>query len=184
MKTTNTLLDRIHFRSGWTFVMLLALPLWFASCSKDKDGNGEPDVKPNAIEGSWKITGIKANVQIDLGNGTKTNDFFALMKAIPGSNADALIACLTDSKTTFNGNGSISGTASPACKTEGADDFNPVEDKSTWKVDGNKLTITTAGTAEVYDLVIDGNTMKWSTPIEDLNDDGKEDIITFEFKKA
>ncbi|MFC5409846.1 lipocalin family protein [Larkinella bovis] len=183
MKTT-TLLNRINFRFNWSLALLVALPLWFASCSKDKDADGNPDVKPNSVEGSWKISGMKLNVQVDLGNGTKTNDFFVMMKAIPGFDGDALIACLTDTKMTFNGNGTITGTPSPKCNFDGADDYNPIEDKSTWKVDGNKLTITSGGVPEVYDLVIDGNTMKLSSPIEDMNDDGKEDIMTMELKKA
>ncbi|WP_460675141.1 lipocalin-like domain-containing protein [Larkinella ripae] len=175
-------MNRIAFRQGWTFLFLLALPLWFASCSKDKDADGNPDVKPNAVEGSWKISGMKSNVDIDLGNGTKTKDFFVILKAVPGG--DALIACLTDTKMTFNGNGTITGTPSPNCQSTGSDDLNPIDDKSTWKVDGNKLTITSSGTAEVYDMTISGNTMTLSSPTDDLNDDGKADVLTLELKKA
>ncbi|RAJ94316.1 lipocalin-like protein [Larkinella arboricola] len=183
MKKTTVLLNRVNFRYGWTLVMLLALPLWFASCSKDKDGNGEPDVKPNAVEGSWKISGMKTDVDIELPNGTKTRDYFVMMKALFGTEADALIACLTDSKIIFNGNGTVTGTSSPNCQSEDADDYNPIEDKSTWKVDGNKMTITSGGTPEVYDMTISGNTMTLSMPGEDMNDDGKADKTIIEMKK-
>ncbi|GAB3254663.1 hypothetical protein GCM10027347_15250 [Larkinella harenae] len=182
MKTTTVLLNRINFRYGWTLIMLLALPLWFASCSKDKDADGNPDVKPSAVEGSWKISGMKTNVDMELPDGSKTKDFFVVLKLVPGG--DALIACLTDTKITFNGNGSITGTASPNCQAEGSDDLNPIEDKSTWKVDGNKLTITSGGSAEVYDMNISGNTMTLTMPGEDMNDDGKADLMILEFKKA
>ena len=184
MKKTTLLLNRVNFRYGWTMVMLLALPLWFASCSKDKDGNGEPDVKPSAVSGSWKISGLKSNVDIELPNGSKTKDYFVALRSNPMFDAEPLIACLTDIKITFNGNGTITGTPSPKCNSEGAEDLNPIEDKSTWKVDGNKMTITSSTSAEVYDMTIDGNTMKLSAPTEDVDGDGKADMLIMELKKA
>ena len=187
MKKTTLFLNRLNFRYGWTMVMLLALPLWFTSCSKDKDGNGEPDVKPNAIEGSWKITGIKSNVDIELADGSKTKDYFVALKSNPMFDAEPLIACLTDIKITFNGNGTITGTPSPNCKSDDLDDFNPAANNSKWSVNGNKLTITDSDGAQVYDLETSGSTMKWSiTEKDDLDGDGKVDTytMTIEFKKA
>ncbi|GAB3937181.1 lipocalin family protein [Larkinella terrae] len=183
MKTT-TLLNRVNFRYGWTLVMLLALPLWFASCSKDKDGNGEPDVKPSAVSGSWKISGMKINPGIDFGNGTKVTDLLGFFAANGGADA---VACLTDTKITFNSNGTITGTPSANCKSDDLDDFNPAEDNSKWSVNGNKLTIIDKEGSQTYDLETSGNTMKWSTTEkDDLDGDGKDDTytMTIEFKKA
>ncbi|MGV3560450.1 MAG: lipocalin family protein [Larkinella arboricola] len=174
----------MNFRYGWTLVMLLALPLWFASCSKDKDGNGEPDVKPSAVSGSWKISGMKVNPGMDLGDGKPTTDLLAFIAQYGGADA---VACLTDTKITFNNNGTITGTPSPKCQSEDMGDLNPAEDNAKWSVNGNKLTITDSDGAQVYDLETSGNTMKWSMPQEDdLDGDGKADkyTMTIEFKKA
>ncbi|KAA9349499.1 hypothetical protein F0P93_23725 [Larkinella humicola] len=165
-------------------VMLLALPLWFASCSKDKDGNGEPDVKPSAVSGSWKISGMKVNPGFDFGTGQKVTDLLAFFKEYGGEEA---VACLTDTKMTFNSNGTITGTPSPNCKSDDLDDFNPATNNAKWSVDGNKLTITDSDGAQVYDLETSGSTMKWSiTEKDDLDGDGKVDTytMTIEFKKA
>ncbi|MGA0559847.1 lipocalin family protein [Larkinella sp. VNQ87] len=175
----------MNFRYGWTLIMLLALPLWFASCSKDKDGNGEPDVKPSAVSGSWKISGMKVNPGIDfLGTGQPITDLLGFFQQYGGADA---VACLTDTKITFNNNGTISGTPSPNCKSDDLDDFNPAENNSKWSVNGNKLTITDSDGAQVYDLETSGNTMKWSTTEkDDLDGDGTIDTytMTIEFKKA
>ena len=185
MKTTTLLLNRVNFRYGWTLVMLLALPLWFASCSKDKDNNGEPDVKPAAVSGSWKISGMKINPGIDfMGNGQKITDLLAFFKEYGG---EETVACLTDVKITFNSNGTITGTPSPNCKSDDLDDFNPADNNSKWSVNGNKLTITDSEGAQVYDLETSGNTMKWSqTQQDDLDGDGTVDnyTMTIEFKKS
>jgi hypothetical protein len=184
MKKTTVLLNRVNFRYAWTMVMLLALPLWFASCSKDKDGNGEPDVKPSAVSGSWKISGMKVNPGFDFGTGQKVTDLLAFFKEFGGEEA---VACLTDTKMTFNSNGTITGTPSPNCKSDDLDDFNPATNNAKWSVDGNKLTITDSDGAQVYDLETSGSTMKWSiTEKDDLDGDGKVDTytMTIEFKKA
>lgn len=185
MKTTTVRLNRVNFRYGWTLIMLLALPLFFASCSKDKDGDGEPDVKPNAVSGTWKISGMKINPGIDfLGNGQKVTDLLAFFKEYGG---DEAVACLTDTKMTFNSNGTISGTASPNCKSDDLDDFNPATNNAKWSVNGNKLTITDSDGAQTYDLETSGNSMKWSiVEQDDLDGDGKADnyTMTIEFTKA
>ncbi|MFD1140493.1 lipocalin family protein [Larkinella insperata] len=184
MKKTTVLLNRVNFRYGWTLVMLLALPLFFASCSKDKDGNGEPDVKPSAVSGSWKISGMKVNPGMDMGNGQVVTDLLDFLSEY--GDADA-IACLTDTKITFNNNGTITGTPSPNCKSDDMDDLNPAENNAKWSVNGNKLTITDSDGAQTYDLETSGNTMKWSVLQEDdMDGDGKADkyTMTIEFKKA
>lgn len=184
MKKTTLLLNRVNFRYGWTMVMLLALPLWFASCSKDKDGNGEPDVKPSAVSGSWKISGMKVNPGLDFGTGQKVTDLLAFFKEFGG---EETVACLTDTKITFNSNGTITGTPSPNCKSDDLDDFNPAANNSKWSVNGNKLTIIDKDGSQEYDLETSGSTMKWSiTEKDDLDGDGKDDTytMTIEFKKA
>ncbi|MBC7570535.1 MAG: hypothetical protein H7319_12470, partial [Spirosoma sp.] len=50
---------------------------------------------------------------------------------------------------------------------------------STWKVDGNKLTITDGADVTVYDVAKNGNTMKLSTMDKaDYDGDGKEETYT------
>ncbi|RIV19812.1 hypothetical protein DYU11_23075 [Fibrisoma montanum] len=160
-----------------TWALVMAMPLWFASCKND---NGGPDpVKPNSVEGSWKISGMK------LSDGRNTEDYLELIKDFPGG--AELVACLTDIKITFNGNGKISGTTSPKCQSEDADDFNPAANNARWSVNGSKITVTDDDGPETYDLSVDGNTMKWSSPIEeDLDGDGTIEklTMTIEFRKA
>ncbi|WP_229310979.1 lipocalin-like domain-containing protein [Larkinella soli] len=185
MKTKSVLMNVVQFRFSWTLVMLMALSVWFTGCKKDSDGDGDPDVKPSAIEGSWKISGMKTSTPIDLGNGTKTSDLFVLFQAIPGGEGTKMIACLTDIKIIFNGNGTVTGVDSPKCQSADVDDYNPAGNNSKWKVEGNKVTITDGdGTSTVYDAEFSGSTMKWSSPMDDIDGDGKDDTITIEFKKA
>ncbi|WP_338870680.1 lipocalin family protein [Spirosoma sp. SC4-14] len=161
----------------FTWALVIAMPLWFGSCKKESGGSGDP-VTPNSIEGSWKISGMK------LKQGNQTEDYLDLIKQYVGEDA---VACLTDSKITFNSNGKVTGVASPKCQSAGADDFNPATDNSTWNVSGSKLTITDSDGAQVYDLAINGNSMTWSVnEQDDLDGDGVKETYTtmIEFKRA
>jgi hypothetical protein len=159
-----------------TWALVLAMPLWFGSCKKE-NGGGDV-VTPNSVEGNWKISGMK------LKQGNQTEDYLELIKQYVGADA---ITCLTDSKITFNSNGKVTGVASPKCQSGDADDFNPATDNSTWKVTGDKLTITDSDGPQVYDLAVSGNVMTWSvTEQDDLDGDGKNETYTtvIEFKRA
>ncbi|GAB4014672.1 hypothetical protein GCM10028773_02070 [Spirosoma koreense] len=160
---------------GWALVV--AMPLWFGSCKKENGGGGDP-VTPNSIVGSWKVSAMT------LKDDKNSVDYLALLKTYIGEDG---VACLTDTKGTFNSDGSITGTPSPSCKSTGSDEYNPVQDKSTWKVADNKLTITDSDGAETYDLKVSGNTMTWSTQEqEDTDGDGKPETYTttIEFKRV
>ncbi|MCK8493308.1 lipocalin family protein [Spirosoma sp. RP8] len=177
MNQTNTQMDMMKLGRLLTWALVVAMPLWFGSCKKE--GGGGDLVTPNSVEGSWKISGIK------LKQGTQTQDYLEVMKQYVG---EGVIDCLTDTKITFNSNSKITGVASPKCQTDNADDISPVSDTSTWKVTGNKLTITDGdGSTSTYDLTLNGGTMTWGIDAqEDLDGDGKNDNYTtiIEFKRA
>lgn len=157
----------------WAFVV--AMPFWMSSCKKE---NGGDVPTPNGVEGSWKVSGIK------LKSGNQTEDYLELIKQYVGAD---VVTCLTDSKITFNSNSKVTGVASPKCQSADADDLNPAADNSTWKVNGNKLTITDSDGAQTYDLVVSGNTMTWSiNEQDDLDGDGVIDNYTtiIEFKRV
>jgi len=160
---------------AWTLVV--AMPLWFGSCKKE---NGVDPVTPapNSVEGSWKISGMKIT------SGNKSVDYLDYIKTNGGAD---VVACLTDTKITFNSNAKITGTPSPLCKSDGADDYNPAANNSTWKVNGNKLTITDGDGPETYDLTVNASTMTWSMQEkEDIDGDGVIDTLTttIEFKRV
>lgn len=159
--------------------MVVAMPLWFGSCKKD--GNETINPAPNSVEGNWKISGMKITA------GSKTIDYLDYIKTNGGTSGADVVACLTDTKITFNSNAKITGTPSPLCKSDGADDYNPATNNSTWKVTGNKLTITDEDGPETYDLSVNSSTMTWSIQEqEDLDNDGVKDTLTtvIEFKRV
>lgn len=160
---------------AWVFVV--TMPLWFGSC-KNNDSNGGDPVTPNSVEGSWKISGMK------LSDGKTTQDYLALMKLYAGED---VVACLTDITFTLKGNGTVTGTDSPKCKSNGADEYNPVGKQATWKTAGNKLTITGEDGPSTYDYTVNGNVMTWSIlEKDDIDGDGIEETYTtiVEFKRV
>jgi hypothetical protein len=171
MKTMN--LTRL-----FTWAFLITMPLWFASCKKD----GTESVTPvgSGVEGSWKISAMK------ISDGKNSQDILQYIAQLNEEGAKT-VACLTDSRITFNSDGKVTGAASSKCDSKDADDFNPARSGSTWKVSGNKLTITDADGSETFDYTVSGNTMTWSAQEEeDLDGDGVKEKYTssIEFKKA
>ena len=159
------------------WALVVAMPLWFGSCKKE-NGVIDPIVTPNAIEGSWKISSIKGV------NDKGSVDYFDVLKELGGQD---VVTCLTETKITFAGNGNVTGTPSPICQSGGSDTYNPAKDKATWKVAGNKVSITDSDGTESYDLTISGNTMTWSIQQQDdLDEDGVKETYTqtIEFKRA
>lgn len=159
------------------------MPFWFGSCSK-KDDAVAPST--SAIEGNWRISGYKVDPAIDfLGNGQKSNDLLAALKSLPGGFGNDAVECLTTTVVTFNSNGKITGKAGNKCDT--SDDMNPIEENSSWRLDGNKLTITSGSDVTTYDVVVSGNTLKLSAKeTDDLDGDGKDETytMTLEMTKA
>ncbi|GAB4028205.1 lipocalin family protein [Spirosoma gilvum] len=157
------------------WALVVALPMWFGSCKKGSDDAVTPST--SAIEGSWRISGYKIDPAIDLGNGQKTNDLLSIYKLYPGGSD--VVDCLTTTIVTFNSGGKITGKAGPKCSTT-TDDMNPIEDNSTWKLDGNKLTITSGTDVTTYDSSVSGSTLKLSSQEkEDLDGDGKDETYTY-----
>lgn len=155
------------------WVLLAGLPFWFSQCKKSNDAVATS----GGIQGSWRITTytISPGVTSDLTGKTYTN-FFDLLGELPGGVGANAVACITTSTTTFNANNTLTGTWGANCS---ANVETPFEDNSTWKQDGNRLTITSAGTPEVYDVAVDGNTMKLShTELQDFGEGDKPYTIT------
>lgn len=159
---------------GWTLV--LALPLWFGSCKKGSDDAVTPST--SSVQGSWRISGYKIDPGVDfLGNGQKQTDLLAYFRSLPNGIGNEVVDCLTSTTVTFNANGKVTGSSGAACTS--SSDLNPVEDNSTWKLDGNKLTLTSGTEVTTFDTVISGNTLKMSTKEQsDFDGDGKDETYT------
>ncbi|UFH55775.1 lipocalin family protein [Spirosoma sp. KNUC1025] len=165
-------MKKINAARLFAWVMVLAIPLWLGSCKND--GN---NVTPSSsIEGSWKISGFKINPAVDLlQTGQSTTDLFVAYKQLPIGND--IVDCLTSSVITFNSGGKISGTTGSKCSA--TTNANPIDDNSTWKLDGTKLTITSGTEATTYDTVISGNSLKLTfLAAEDYDGDGKNETYT------
>ncbi|GAB3691629.1 hypothetical protein GCM10027592_09800 [Spirosoma flavus] len=169
-------MKKVNVVRVWAWVSILALPLWFGSCKK----GGTDPITPStsAVEGNWKISGYKVDPSIVYNaSGQKTNDLLLVLKQVPGG-ADA-VECLTTTIVTFNSNGKITGKPGTKC-TAANSDMNPVDDNSNWKLDGNKLTITSGSDVTTYDTAISGSTLKMSTQeVDDLDGDGKKETYTY-----
>lgn len=165
-----------------TWALVVALPLWIGSCKKDSNEAVTPT--GSSIQGSWRVTGYKIDPGVDfLKTGQKSTDLLAFLQSLPNGLGTDAIACLTQSTITFNSNGKVTAQSSSKCNSS-TDGFNPVDDNSTWKLDGNKLTITDSSGSQVYDTVISGNTLKMSqTAMDDYGDGQKNYTTTIELSK-
>lgn len=158
------------------WALVVAMPMWFGSCKKGSDDAVTPTT--SSVEGSWRISGYKIDPGVDfLGTGQKSNDVLAYFKSLPNGLGNDLVDCLTGTTIIFNAGGKVTGT--PGAKCSASTDVNPVEDNSTWKLDGSKLTLTSGSDVTVYDTVISGNTLKLSgKELEDFDGDGKDETYT------
>lgn len=167
-----------------TWALIVAIPLWFGSCKKGSDDPVTPTTA--SVQGSWKISGYKIDPGVDfLGTGQKNTDLLAYFKSLPNGLGTDLADCLTGTTIIFNANGTVTGT--PGAKCSASTNVNPVEDNSTWKLDGTKLTLTSGSDVTVYDTVISGNTLKLSGPEQaDFDGDGKDEsyTVTLELTKV
>ena len=166
------------------WALVVALPLWFGSCKKGSDDAVTPST--SSVEGSWKISGYKIDPGVDfLGNGQKNTDLLAFYRSLPNGLGNDVVECLTSTIITFNAGGKITGKAGSKCTA--STDVNPVDDNSTWKLDGNKLTITSGTEVTTYDTTVSGNTLKLSgKQLEDFDGDGNDETytVTLEMTKA
>ena len=156
------------------WAMVLAIPMWFGSCKK-----GDDPVSPttSAIEGSWKISGYKIDPAVDLlATGQTSNDLLAMYKQLPIGND--IVDCLTSTVITFNSSGKVTGKGGDKCNK--TTDISPVDDNSSWKLDGTKLTLTSGTEVSTYDTSISGSTLKMSSKqSQDIDGDGKEESYTY-----
>lgn len=89
--------------------------------------------------------------------------------------------CLTRITFTFKSNGTLTGSAPKECQDaeDAAEDFGVSED-SKWKVEGNKIILTSGTDVSEYDLEVNNTTMGWSyNEVED----GQNYRWTIEFKR-
>ena len=161
-----------------TYALMVAVPFWSSSCKKDSDES----VTPVSVEGSWKLTSIKANPAIDGGPFGKIDDFFAFFKALGAG------PCLEETTITFNKNGTTTGNNPQSCQnSEEVSDIVGANNGGQWKLDSNKLTLTDPdGTSSVYDVTFNGDTMQWSqlTEFEDGNGQPTKTTVTIGLKRA
>lgn len=161
------------------WALVIAMPLWFGSCKKGTDDAVTPTT--SSVQGSWKISGYTINPGVDfLGTGQKNTDLLVYLRSLPqgfekiGSDA---ADCLTTTIITFNASGKVTGT--PGSKCSSSTEYNPIEENASWKLDGNKLTLTSGSDVTVYDVTNTGNTLKLSgQEMEDFDGDGKDEAYT------
>ncbi|AQG82445.1 lipocalin family protein [Spirosoma montaniterrae] len=163
---------------AWTLVV--ALPVWFGSCSK----SGSDSVTPNTIEGTYVISGMTINPGVDFfQTGQRTTDLLAFFRGLPNGLGNDVVTCLTTTTITFNSGGKLASKAGQKCDVSTVDptDFDA---NSTWKLDGNKLTISSGSGVEVYDVTRNGNTMTMAqTETEDYGEGTKTYTTTLQLTK-
>ncbi|WP_234734882.1 lipocalin family protein [Tellurirhabdus bombi] len=153
----------IQYRfSGWTFLLLLALPLWFGSCKKDKEEDG-----PGTVEGNWKVTSGKIDPSV-----SGFSDFVLIGNTYNQS------TCLTDLTVSFKADGKLQLDNPASC-----DKINPkvianatgIETNSAWVHTGDKLTLTTTdGVKQEYGVSVNNKTMQLTFSKDaDWDNDGK-----------
>ena len=145
---------------AWALVVVL--PFGFGSCKKGSEDSVTPGT--SSVEGSWKISGYKIDPGVDfLGNGQKSTDLLAFYRSLPNGLGNDVVDCLTSTIITFNAGGKITGKAGSKCTA--STNVNPVDDNSTWKLDGSKLTITSGTDVTTYDTTVSGNPLKLSASV-------------------
>jgi hypothetical protein len=122
--------------SKLTFLVFLLMAVAIVACKDDKDPEPEP-VDTNPIVGKWQVTSITPEVA-----GT----------TIPALQFITTLApCIYDLKLTFNANNSITTADCPeAVSAMGS--FVPVGSDAKWKVNGDKLTLSTATTSQEFKI--------------------------------
>ncbi|GAA4417209.1 hypothetical protein GCM10023187_49400 [Nibrella viscosa] len=143
-------------------ITALVLSVAVIGCKKDNT-----EINPSSgssVEGTWKMSAIKASPAIDLGSGQKFTDLFDLFGAFPDGRQ--IVSCLKETKITFQKSGKVTTATSAVCKS--VDDVGlSVQDNSTWKVQGSKIILTDSDGTNEYDLSVNGSVMKWSVVADD-----------------
>lgn len=151
---------------------LLVLTFVFVSlisCKKDSD---EPTPSEIGLEGSWQITAITVTPPQ-----SGITDFLAFYNGFAGNQ------CLSTIKFTFKVGGKIETTIPAGCESAkaAAETQLGLNDNTTWKVNGDKLTLTSTTTNE-YTIKVDGSTMNLTNTTVDSN--GTTYTYLFVFKRV
>ena len=159
--------SRLKFRNMSSLVAFFVM-LSMVACKKDSD-----DPAPTVgVEGNWQITAIN------------------IVPAYSGISDYLAIYTLTGdtcpSQTTFNfkSNNSLEITAPAAC-TDTKNELNDligINNTTTWKVENNKLILTTGSSVQTSDLTVNSTTMSIAQSDLDLGDNVKH-TVTFSFKR-
>ena len=143
-------MKKITLKNFVRFALLLFISVGVVSCSKDSKDDDPTPVETAGVEGSWNITAITAAPAL---NGI--TDLLAFLNALTGND------CLSRITFIFKADGTIDGTVPAGC-TDVADENDVLDDKSTWKVVGNKIQLTDGTDVSEYDLEVNKTEMKWS----------------------
>ncbi|GAB4022024.1 hypothetical protein EXU85_28210 [Spirosoma sp. KCTC 42546] len=142
-----------NLRSSRLFIwaLLIAMPLWFDSCKKDDEN---PVITPTTtIEGSYKITALKANPKV----GGIYEDLLAAAPLI------LTTTCLNDITLTFQTGGAIATDNPTTCQksTVPPGTITGIDATSKWAYSGNTLTITKSdGTKTAYTVLKTGTVLQ------------------------
>lgn len=135
---------RLNVRSLSSLMVLFAL-LSMVACKKDSD-----DPAPQTgVEGTWQLTALNFNPAF---NGI--TDYVAALTATGNT-------CANQINFTFNNNGSIT-INSPATCNDTKDLFTQslgINNSTTWKVEGDKLVLTTGTDVTQINLSVNQSTM-------------------------
>jgi len=133
---------------AWT--LLIALPFWFGSCSKD---DNPTVVDTPTVEGSYKISTLTINPTV-LG----ISDLLAGSKLFFNNTT-----CLNDLTITFKTGGDATTDSPTSCNAipVPVSTFTGIDATSKWSLSGNQLTVTKSdGTKTAYTVLNTGATMK------------------------
>lgn len=161
MKTSH-----LKFRSMSSLVVLFAL-LSMVACKKDSD-----PAPQTGVEGSWQITAINIAPAY-----SGITDYLGIY-TLKGD------TCPSQTAFNFKSNNSIEITAPAACAATKKElsDLIGVDNTTTWKVDNNKMTLTTGTFVQTAGLTVNSTTMSLAQSDLDLGDKVKH-TVTFSFKR-
>jgi ABC-type transport system substrate-binding protein len=139
------------------------------ACKKDTD----PAPSGSNVEGTWQISAITVSPAL---NGI--TDLLAFFQAFTGSD------CFSRITFNFKSNGTIDGNVPTDCQSteDLAEEQLGLDEQSTWKVQNDKIMLTSGSDVQEYNLAVNATTMNWSFSEVD-SDDGKTYTYTIVFKR-
>lgn len=138
-------MQKLNSSRLFIWALIVALPLWFDSCKKDDEN---PTIT-TTIEGSYKITALKANPKV----GGVYEDLLAAAPLL------LTTTCLNDITLTFQTGGAIATDNPTTCQNSKIppSTITGIDATSKWSYSGNTLTITKSdGTKTAYTVLKTG----------------------------